>query len=134
MIKRSFNGNQLNIIFGVTPITGFIKGTSLTIETRDGSYNYSRDLYGNVTRGRINDNSAKVTLTLTKASSSNGLLDNYVELDNQSDAGVFPIVIKDINNNTLFTSKVASIMASDEHWQDQDCKWLIMATNNIYNQ
>jgi hypothetical protein len=132
MIKKSYNGNELSVVFGVLPVAGFVKGTSLIIEKRD-DYRYSRDLHGNVTRSRINDNSAKVTLNLTKASSSNALLSNYVELDNQSDSGVFPIFIKDLYGNNIFTSKSASILSNNEHWQDEDNEWVIMATDNIFN-
>jgi hypothetical protein len=131
-MEKILNGNQLSVVFGVSPIFGFVDGTSLLITTPP-NYNYDRDLYGNITRSRINDNSAEIILTLTKASSANALLSNFVELDRQSDAGTFPIFIKDVHGNNIFTSKSASIMSSNEHWQDKHRKWIIIATNNIYN-
>lgn len=135
MKQKSFDANQLSVVFGVTPITGFAKDTSLTIETENAQYNYNTDLHGNVTRYRINDNSAKITLTLTQSSSSNDLLSNYVELDNQSDSGVFPIFIKDANSTTLFTSTSASIMQvpSNEYGEDEkNREWVIMASGNSH--
>jgi hypothetical protein len=133
MTTRSFNGNQLSVVFGISPIVGFIQDTSLTIETRDGEYNYNHDLHGNVTRSRINDNSATIKITLTQATRSNVLLSEYVELDRQSNSGIFPICIKDSNNNTLFTSQSASIIVSDQHWAQKDREWLILATDNTFN-
>jgi hypothetical protein len=131
MKQKSFDANQLSVVFGVTPITGFAKDTSLTIETENPQYHHNTDLHGNATRYRINDTSAKITLTLTQSSSSNTLLSNYVELDRQNDSGVFPIFIKDANSTTLFTSTSAYIMQvpSNEYGEDGKTReWVLMAS------
>jgi hypothetical protein len=135
MAQKNFDANQLSVVFGVSPIVGFATDTALTIETEDAQYKYSRDLHGNVTRYKINNNSAKLTLTLTQSSRSNALLSNYVELDNQSNAGVFPIYIKDSNSTTLFRSDSASVMqvpTNEFGEEEKNREWVIMATNNTH--
>jgi hypothetical protein len=135
MAQKSYDANQLSVVFGVSPIVGFATDTALTIETEDAQYKYSRDLHGNVTRYRVNNHSAKITLTLTQSSRSNALLSNYVELDNQSNAGVFPIYIKDSNSTTLFSSDSASVIQvpTNEYGEEEkNREWLIMATNNTH--
>lgn len=135
MAQKNFDANQLSVVFGVSPIVGFATDTALIIETEDTQYKYNRDLHGNVTRYRINNNSAKITLTLTQSSDSNALLSNYVELDNQSDTGVFPIYIKDANSTTIFRSDCASVMQvpSNEYGEEEkNREWVIMATNNTH--
>jgi hypothetical protein len=117
----------------MNPIRGFAKGPSVKIETEDPKYTYQADLYGAIHRNRINNNSAKVTITLLRSSSSNELLSNYVELDRQSDSGVFPILISDANSTDLFESDSASIMQAPTRGCEKDAmtkKWVIMATNN----
>jgi hypothetical protein len=130
-IKKSYNGNELSVVFGITPLTGFVTGTSLIIEKPD-DYCYRRDVCGNSTRHRVNNNSVKITLTLTKASSSNALLNSYMELDNQSNSGTFSIYVKDPNSDNIFISGRSSIMSNNEHWQDEGNEWVIMATNSIF--
>jgi hypothetical protein len=134
MADTVYDGNQLSVVFGMTPLTGFAKDTSLRIERENPQYKYNTDLHGNVSRSRVNDNSAKITITLMKASSSNELLSSYVELDRQSDSGTFPILIKDASSTDLFMSASASIMQvpSNEYGEEEKTKeWVIMATNNI---
>jgi len=135
MAQKNFDANQLSVVFGVSPVVGFATDTALTIETEDAQYKYNRDLHGNVTRYKINNNSAKITLTLTQSSRSNSLLSNYVELDNQSNAGVFPIYIKDSNSTTLFRSDSASVMqvpTNEFGEEEKNREWVIMATNNTH--
>jgi hypothetical protein len=135
MAKKSWDANQLSVVFGVSPIFGFATDKALTIETEEPQYKNTRDLHGNVTRYRINSNSAKITLVLTQSSSANALLSNFVELDRQSDAGTFPIYIKDSNSTTLFRSDSAYVLQipSNEYGEEgNNRQWVIMATNNTH--
>jgi hypothetical protein len=135
MAQKNYDANQLSVVFGASPIVGFATDRALSIETEDAQYKNTRDLHGNVTRYRINNNSAKITLVLTQLSSSNALLSNYVELDNQSDSGTFPIYIKDSNSTTLFRSDSAYIMQvpSNEYGEEEkNREWVIMATNTTH--
>jgi hypothetical protein len=131
MIKKSYDGNEVGVVFGVSPVAGFVKGTSLIIEKPD-SYQYCRSQHGKFIRRRIRDNSAKIILRLTKSSSANALLNKYMELDNQSDSGIFSIYIQDLHGNNPFISQSASIMSNNEHWQNEYKEWVIIATDNIF--
>lgn len=135
MTQKSFDANQLSVVFGVSPIVGFAKDNALTIETENAQWGQTVDLRGNVSRYRINNNVSKITLSLVQSSSSNSLLSNYVELDNQSGAGTFPIIIKDSNSTTLFTSQSAYVLQvpSNEYGEEEkNREWVIMATNNTH--
>jgi hypothetical protein len=134
MAIKVWDGNDLSVVFGMTPITGFAADTSLKIERENPQYNHVCDLYGNPSRNKVNNDATKITITLLKNSSSNELLSNYVELDRQSDSGVFPILISDANSTDLFESAFAYVLQvpSNEYGQDANTReWVIHATKNV---
>lgn len=135
MRPKSWDANQLSVVFGVSPIFGFAPDTALTIEVGDVTYKHTRDLHGNITRSRINDNSAKIKLTLMQSSSSNDVLSTFQVLDKQSDAGMFPIYIKDANSTTLFRSDEGYVIGTPETSMGEEQKtitWEILATSYTY--
>ena len=132
MAYDRFDPNQLSVVFGVSPISGFAEDTMITIENDNPKYNYNNDIHGNVTRYRVNKNTAKITLILTQDSKSNNILSNYVELDRINDAGVFPVMLKDPSGSTIFSCEYASIQSEPKIEFGQDAKnreWVIHASN-----
>ena len=132
MAYKSFDPKQLSIVFGISPIIGFAEDSMLTIENENPQYNYSNDIHGNVTRYRINKNTAKITIILTQNSTSNELLSNYVELDRVNDGGVFSVMIKDPNGSTVFSCEYASVQQTPKVEFGSEAKtreWIIHASN-----
>lgn len=132
MPLKTFDPNQLSVVVGTAPILGFAEDTMISIETEDPQYNDNTDIHGNVTRYKVNRNTAKVTITLTESSTSNDLLSNFAEADRISDAGVFPIMIKDPNGTSLFSSTAAYIdqIPNVEFGAEAKTReWSIKATN-----
>ena len=65
-------------------------------------------------------------------SPSNDLLSSYVELDRVSNAGVFPLMIKDNNGTSLFTSTAAfveQVPSVEFANENKNREWVIKATN-----
>ena len=132
MAHKTFDPSQLSVVFGTTAIDGWAEDTMINIETEDQQYNDSTDIHGNVTRYKVNRNTALITLTLTEASPSNDVLSSYAELDKVSDAGSFPIMIKDPNGTTLFSSTSGYIIqkpAVEFGMEAKTREWQIKATN-----
>jgi len=132
MALKTFDPSQLSVVIGTSPIVGFAEDTMISIETEDQQYNDNTDIHGNVTRYKVNRNTAKVTITLTESSSSNDLLSNYAELDRSSDAGTFPIMIKDPNGTSLFistSSYVQQVPNVEFGMEAKTREWVLKATN-----
>lgn len=132
MAHKTFDPAQISVVFGTSAIIGFAEDTMINIETEDTQYNDNTDIYGNVTRYKVNRNTAKITITLTESSSSNDLLSNYVELDRVNDAGSFPVMIKDPNGTSLFSSTSAYVEQVPQVEFGAEAKtreWAIKATN-----
>lgn len=104
MATKTFDPNQLTMIFGTSIMTGYADGTMLSIDMDEQRYNTEVDANGNSIRYKINNNNATITLTLNQGSPSNDVLSLFVNLDRQSDTGVFPISIKDNRGSTLISS------------------------------
>lgn len=131
MGHKNFDPAQLSVVFGITPIVGFAVDSMISIENENPQYNSNYDIHGNVTRYRVNKNTAKITVTLTQVSRSNDLLSNYVELDRVSNAGVFPIMIKDPNGTTLFSFReawVKQVPIIDYGEEAKNREWVIEAS------
>lgn len=132
MAHKTFDPAQISVVFGTSPVVGFAEDTMINIEIEDPQYNNNTDIHGNVTRYKVNKNTAKITLTLTQESSSNELLSNYAELDRVSDAGSFPVMIKDPNGTTLFTSTsayVEQIPTIEYGAEAKTREWVVKATS-----
>jgi hypothetical protein len=129
---KTFDPSQISVVFGTSAIVGFAEDTMITIETEDKQYNDNADIYGNITRYKVNKNLAKVTIQLTQSSSSNNDLSIYAELDRVNNAGSFPVMIKDPNGTSLFSSTAAYIeqIPSVEFGAEAKTReWVIKATN-----
>ena len=132
MAHKTFDPSQLSVVFGTSAMVGFAEDTMISVETEDQQYNDNTDIHGNVTRYKVNRNTARITLTLTESSVSNDVLSNYAELDRASDAGSFPIMIKDPNGTTLFSSTSGYVLQKpsvDFGMEAKNREWQIKATN-----
>jgi hypothetical protein len=132
MSSKVYDPQQLSVVFGVTPINGFAEDTMINIDAEDPKYNATTDIHGNVTRFKVNKNMAKITITLTQSSPSNDVLSSYVEADRANNSGIFPVMIKDNNGTTLFSSTssyVESVPAVEFGNDNKNREWIIRATS-----
>ena len=132
MANKVYDPTQVGVIVGTSPINGLSNDSMITIEMEDPQYILSTDISGEATRCRVNKSIAKVTIKLTQMSPSNDLLSSYVELDRVSNAGVFPLMIKDNNGTSLFTSTAAfveQVPSVEFANENKNREWVIKATN-----
>jgi|JFJP01.1.fsa_nt_gi hypothetical protein len=132
MAIKVYDPTQVGVIVGTSPINGFAEDSMITIEMEDPQYVVATDISGSPTRFKTNKALAKVTIRLTQTSPSNDLLSSYVELDRISNAGVFPLMIKDNNGTSLFTSTAAfveQVPSVEFANENKNREWVIKATN-----
>lgn len=132
MAIKVYDPTQVGIIVGTSPMNGFAEDSMITIEMEDPQYSISTDISGEATRFKVNKSIAKVTIRLTQTSPSNDLLSSYVEADRVSNAGVFPLMIKDNNGTSLFTSTAAfieQVPSMEFANENKNREWVIKATN-----
>lgn len=105
---KTYDPNDVQIIMGGVPITGFADGTFINIAHDEDAYTKTVGADGEVSRARSNNRSATVTLTLKQTSASNDALSGFYAADELSNAGVVPLMVKEIGSGrTLVFAQAA---------------------------
>lgn len=91
----------LNVLtFGGIPIGGYADGTFITAVRSSDSFVKSTGAQGETTRAKSNDRSGEITVTLQQSSPSNDVFSGFAQLDENSNTGIRPVMLKEINGTT----------------------------------
>lgn len=104
MALRTYDPKQVVISIGGVPISGYADGTFLLIDRDENAFTKVTGADGTSTRVKSNNRAGSMTLTLKQSSPSNDVLSGFATLDELSNAGVVPILIKDLSGNSLYFS------------------------------
>jgi len=104
MAVRTFDPKSVIVSIGGVPLSGFADGTFLTIDRDENAFTKVTGADGTSTRVKSNNRSGSMTLTLKQSSPSNDILSGFAALDEISNSGVVPILIKDLSGNSLYFS------------------------------
>jgi hypothetical protein len=85
-------------------MSGYADGTFLNVDRDENAFTKVTGADGTSTRVKSNNRSGSMTLTLKQSSPSNDVLSGFASLDELSNTGVVPILIKDLSGNSLFFS------------------------------
>lgn len=102
MSVRTFDPSQVIIIVGGVPMSGFSDGTFIEVVRDEAAWTKVTGADGFTTRGKTNNRSGTITLTLKQSSPSNDVLSGILIGDELTNAGVIPILIKDLSGNSVF--------------------------------
>jgi hypothetical protein len=83
-------------------MSGFSDGTFLEVDRNEPTWNTVVGADGLVTRGKTNNFTGTVTLTLKQSSPSNDILSGLMAIDEATNRGVFPILIKDLSGDSIY--------------------------------
>lgn len=109
---RTYDPKQVIVTFGAIPVSGYAEGTFINIERNGPLFEKTRGADGSIDRTNKNAFDFSVTLTLKQTSPTNQLLSAAAAVDQISNKGVLPLLVKDLNGATLFTAPQA--------WIEQD--------------
>lgn len=104
MSVRTYDPKQVIITVGGIPMSGFADGTFLTVDRDDDQWAKVTGADGTSTRVKSNNRSGNMTITLKQSSPSNDVLSGFANVDELTNAGVVPILIKDLSGNSLYFS------------------------------
>lgn len=104
MATHSFDPKDVVVTVGGFPMGGFADGEFVSFERNNDAFTQSVGADGDTTRVKSNDRSGSLTITLDQTSLSNDVLSTFANLDELSNSGIVPILVKEINGtSTLFT-------------------------------
>ncbi len=116
---RTFDPKQVVITFGALSISGYAEGTFVSVNRSGDAFAKSKGAGGDIERVNRNQGDFEVTVTLQQTSPTNAELSAILAADQASNAGVWPLTIKDILGQTLFFAPEAWIR-KDPEWEDGD--------------
>lgn len=104
MAVKTYDPKEVILTVGGVPIGGYADGTFISFERSNDAYTMISGADGETSRAKSNDKNGSLTLTLAQTSDSNAVLSGIAQLDEKSNAGVVPILLKEVNGDTTILS------------------------------
>jgi hypothetical protein len=127
MSVRTYDPKDVQIIVGGVPMSGFADGTFIAVEFDESTFSKTVGADGEVSRAKSNNKSATATITLKQTSPSNAVLSGFALVDEATNAGVVPFMIREIGTgSTLVFAESAWIQdwAGPEYSKEvEDREW-----------
>lgn len=98
---KTYDPKLVLVTIGGVPITGFADGEYIKVTAHGDRYTKKVGSDGEVSRTRSNNDTHKITISLTQTSPSNSYLSQLLGLDRLANAGVRPIQITDLEGTTV---------------------------------
>lgn len=124
------------LVAGFIPISGLIDGTFVTISKDLSPFSTARTSDGQVARLYNCDSSYTITLTLQNTAESNDVLTKMWQIDEISQLGKFPLMIKDQLGTSLFfstTSWIESVPTMEYSNNITERVWVIRSSQAVIN-
>lgn len=102
MAVFTYDPSQVIISVGGVPMSGFTDGTFCEVVRDEATWVKTVGADGIVTRGKTNNRSGTLTLTLKQSSASNEVLSGFLIADELSNVGVIPILVKDLSGDSVY--------------------------------
>jgi hypothetical protein len=100
-VIKTYDPNKIAMSIAGIPIEGIMDGTFVKVERNAQTWNLKVGSGGEAARAKSNDKSGKITFTLMQTSVTNDALSALAKLDELSNNGIGPALIKDLNGRTL---------------------------------
>lgn len=85
-------------------------GEFLAVETDNATWSRESDRHGNATRVKNSNKGGRVRVTMSASSPTNAKLSRAVAIDETSDSVVGPLLLKDLNGNTVVSATGAFLV------------------------
>lgn len=127
---------EVTILLAGIPVSGFIQGSFISVDKDVKPFTSKRTADGTVSRMYNNDQTYTITLILYSGSDSNQLLTRLWQLDEITQRGKFPLMIKDGSGSDLFFSTttwiegIPSLVKSNQY---EPRAWTLRSSSAIIN-
>lgn len=132
---KSYASDEVELVIGPYPITnGRADGDFVSVEYNNDFHTISVGTDGEVTRSKVNDRSATITITLQQTSDANDLLTS-VWADDLNSPGGNPVafLLRDSNGRSLFAAEKCWVQTapSATYGRDAGTREWVLQTNNL---
>lgn len=130
---KTYDPKKIVITFGGRQITGYADGSFVTVRRNADGWSLQMGTDGEGTRSKSNDNSGQVEISLMQSSLSNDFLSQIAISDQVANAGLLPLLVKDVDGNFLATAEQAFIkkLPDSEFGREAASRSWIIETDNL---
>lgn len=124
------------LIAGILPVEGFVDGTFISITKDVMPFTSVRTPDGTVSRMYNNDQTYTINLTLHSGSNSNDVLTKFWQLDEITQRGKFPLLIKDNSGSDLFFSTntwIEQLPSMSKSASVDERTWVLRSSQAVVN-
>lgn len=100
----TYDPAEIIISIGGAVMSGYTDGTFVEIARNEATWNLVVGADGFTTRGKTNNFSGTLTLTLKQSSPSNDILSAFLIADELANTGAVPVLIKDLSGTSTYFS------------------------------
>lgn len=133
MAVKTYDPKQVILIVGGFQITGYAEGTFVNIARREDAFTLHVGSDGEGVRSKSNNRSGTVTFHLLQSSHSNDILSAFAKADELTNAGIFPLMVKDGSGSSLYMAQSAWIkkIADSEFGKEAGAREWGLETDNL---
>ena len=106
---RTYDFKKVIITFGAVMFSGFASGSAIKVTQNGDSFEKIKGADGGIDRVNKNSRDYSVSVTLKRTSIVNDLLSAIAIADKETNLGINPLSIKDLNGTSLFFAESAWI-------------------------
>lgn len=128
MALKTYDPASVVVSVGGVPMSGYADGTFVSVDRDEDAFTKVTGADGNTTRVKTNNRSGSLTLTLMQSSPSNDVLSGFAQLDEALNAGVVPVLIKDLSGTSTYfsaTGWIRKYATSDFGKEINNREWII---------
>lgn len=103
----TYDPKQFSAIIGGKIMSGFVDGTYIKVTRNEQAFMLKVGVDGEGTRAKSNNKGGKIEITLMQSSASNDDLSAFAALDELSNGGVIPAIVKDGSGRTVCSAGTA---------------------------
>lgn len=107
MSTKTYNPKDITIALGNHIVTGYADDSFVTIDPNGGGITKKVGCDGEVVRSIDPDDTYVVKISLLQSSATNSWLQNMNNMDKKTGDGMFPILIKDLKGEMVFSAEDA---------------------------
>lgn len=137
MAIANYCPDNVNVLLaGFIPLTGFVDGTFVQISKDAMPFQSVRTADGVVSRLYSNDQTYTISLTLHSASKGNDALTKLWQIDEITQRGKFPLLVKDSSGSDLFfstTTWVEQVPAISKSTGIEGRTWVLRSSQAVIN-
>jgi len=98
---KNYNFKDVSLVIGTRRIKGFAEGSEIKVARDEDSFKKTVGADGEVSRSKTNNRSGSIEFELMSTSEDNNYLQNLVNIDENSGAGIVPAKVIDKSGTEL---------------------------------